>query len=140
MDIQCRITSWNIQGLNKYEDCKDNKTFLLQFDIIHLCETWANYIGEFDSFLNQYVHFDCVRYFNSNVWRNSGGVSILIKNDLFEKVKITRVCEHINECVVLSFSLAELSCYKDSVMYFPISRQKDLLSIQVTTNKTVSYE
>ena len=32
------------------------------------------------------------------------------KNDLFEKVKITRVCEHINDCLVLLFSLAEIRC------------------------------
>ena len=32
------------------------------------------------------------------------------KNDLFEKGKITRVCEHINDCVVLLFSLAEIRC------------------------------
>ena len=117
MDIQFRITSWNIQGLHKYEDCNDIKTFLLQFDIIHLCETWTKYSGEFDSFLNKYVPFVRVRYFNSNLWRYSGEVSIFIKNDLFEKVKITRVCEHINECVVLLFSLAKLSCFKDIVMY-----------------------
>ena len=79
LDIQFRITSWNIQGLNKYEDCKDIITFLLEFDIIDLCETWAKYSGEFDSFLNNSVHFDCVRNFNFNLWRNSGGVSIFIK-------------------------------------------------------------
>ena len=84
----------------------------------HFYCTWVKYSGEFDSYLNQYVHFYCVRNFNSNLWRNSGGVSIFIKNYLFEKVKITRVCEHINECVVLLFSLAEISCYKDIVMYF----------------------
>ena len=45
-------------------------------------------------------------------------MSIFIKkNDLFEKVKITRVCEHINDCVVLLFSLAEIRC-KKIILYF----------------------
>lgn len=77
--------SWNIQGLKKYTNGVNLKTFLSQFDIICLCETWSRFTSEFDNFLPGYIHFDNVRKLSLSSLRNSGGVSVFIRNHLFKE-------------------------------------------------------
>ena len=48
-------------GLNKFVDNFDFKSFLSNYDIKVLCETWSKFKGEFNNFLSYYVHFDFVR-------------------------------------------------------------------------------
>lgn len=43
-----------------------------------LNETWLKYKGEFDSFLEGYVHYDYNRPYHNSHIRNSGGVSIYL--------------------------------------------------------------
>lgn len=110
--------SWNIQGLNKYTNGVNLKTFLSQFDIICLCETWSRFTSEFDNFLPGYIHFDNVRKLSLSSLRNSGGVSVFIRNHLFKEKLFTRIYSNFNDAVVLLYKLSNISDMKDLIMYF----------------------
>ena len=52
------ILTWNIEGLKKYTHDVSLKGYFEQFDIIGLLESWSNFQGESDSFLQDYTCFD----------------------------------------------------------------------------------
>ena len=110
--------SWNIQGLDKYLNDINLKSFLTQFDIICLCETWSRYTGEFDNFMPGFVHFDNVRKLNISSLRNSGGVSVFIRNCLVKDKLISRIFTNFNDSIVLLFKLSTISNENDLIMYF----------------------
>ena len=83
-----------------------------------LCETWARYAGEFDTFLSNYVHFDSVRTFNTNCFRNSGGVSVFVKDTLFTCVNVTRIFSEFKNCIVLFVNFPPASGRDDLILYF----------------------
>ena len=64
------ICSLNIQGLKKYENDQKFIQFCKQYDIIGLNETWQRNKLDFESFLEGYVNFDCMRQLkgSSQTW------------------------------------------------------------------------
>ena len=55
---------------------------------------------------------------NQNAFRNSGGVSVFVSNELSNLITVTRIFNHYENCIVLLFKFSELCNYKDVVMYF----------------------
>ena len=102
-------------GLNKFVDNFDFKSFLSNYDIIILCETWSKFKGECDNFLSCYVHFDFVRNMKINSIRNSGGVSVFIKSNL-AKLNITR--RLYDEYCVLYCILSYLHCLPMKILSY----------------------
>ena len=94
--------TWNIEGLKKYTHDGSLKGYFEQFDIIGLLESWSNFQGEFDSFLQDYTCFDYVRP-RTGGFRNSGGVNVFVKNTLMHKYEVTRIFSNFKNCVFLYF-------------------------------------
>lgn len=83
--------------MHKYINDCEFKRYLNQFDIIGLVETWCNFKGEFDSFMNIFCHFDCIRDKRNASFRNSGGVSVFVKNT---GLIIKQIFQDFNDCIV----------------------------------------
>ena len=94
--------TWNIEGLKKYTNDALLKGYFRQFDVIGLLESWSNFQGEFDFFLQDYTCFDDVRP-KRGVLRNSGGVSLFVKNTLVHKFETKRILSNFRNCVLLYF-------------------------------------
>ena len=76
-----RIMAWNIQGVNS--DVLDDSIFnyyLDNNDIIILSETWLS--TKCDMRRNDFYCYHNLRPQAPKAWRPSGGISILIRNDL----------------------------------------------------------
>ena len=78
-----------------------------------MCETWARNEHEFENFMTDYTHFDFVRKRSRFVRRNSGGVTVLVKNFFVESGLIKRIYRHFEECVVLQFKGSLFDIGKD---------------------------
>ena len=74
-----------------------------KFDIFGMCETWGNATSDFDNTLPDYSHFSYVREKPRTARRNSGGVTVFVKNNLVENGYIKQVFDDIDDCVVLIF-------------------------------------
>ena len=75
-----QILTWNIEGLQKYDNDIELKKYLQSFDIISLVETWGNFVGEFSNFLSSFTTFEFVRKRKPGSGRNSGGVCVFVKD------------------------------------------------------------
>lgn len=109
--------TWNIQGLRKHSDSVQLKQFLQTFDIVGLVETWSDFSGEFDSFLDNYKHYDFVRQKSESAFRNSGGVSVFVKNEWLLDNMISRIYHGLNDCVVLHIKSRCYKEMKDFILY-----------------------
>ena len=112
------VLTWNIEGLSKHTENNEIKAYIRQFDIIALCETWCNKFDEFDPFLDGYTHFGNVREMQRNHIRNSGGVSVFIRNELVKKNLIERIYSHFKNCVVILFKGSNFDNMRDIILYF----------------------
>ena len=91
--------------------------YLKQFDIIGLVETWSSFNGEFDSFLSGYCHFDCVRKRCNNSIRNSGGVSVFVKEEHVTSYLVSRIKHDLTDGVVLSVKGSVFHSMKHIILY-----------------------
>ena len=91
--------------------------FLKQFEIIGLVETWSNFNGEFDPFLSSYCHFDCVRKRRNNSIRNSGGVSVFVKEEHVISYLVSRIKHDLTDGVVLSVKGSVFHSMKYIILY-----------------------
>ena len=66
-----------------------------------------------------YIHFDSVRRLNVNSLRNSGGVSVFIKYDIFKTKVISRIYTELSEAVVLLCKLSQIGDMKDFTYVSP---------------------
>ena len=96
------ILTWNIEGLKKYTNDALLKGYFRQFDVMGLLESWSNFQGDFDFFLQDYTCFDDVRTKRGGL-RNSGGVNVFVKNTLVHKFEIKRIFSNFKNCVLLYF-------------------------------------
>ena len=88
-DTRClKIIVWNINGLSQSVlDERIVGSLFLKYDIIMLCETWANDDAEF--FLNGYEYYNYPRkYKHRCAKRSSGGLGVFIRKNVREGVVI----------------------------------------------------
>ena len=83
-----------------------------------MCETWGNDTSDFDNTLPDYSHFSYVREKPRTARRNSGGVSVFVKQSLVENGYIKQVFDNMNDCVVLLFDGICLNVKKNIIMIF----------------------
>lgn len=93
-------------------------SFLTQYDVICFCESWTDFPNEFNSFLPNYSHFDSVRKSNLTSLRNSGGVNVFVKDSMCYLKIVTRIYEHLKDCVVLLFKFSSIYDMNDVIIYF----------------------
>ena len=74
-----------------------------------MCDTSAVEEKDFDDVFPEYFHFDFVRKRSSHAKGNSGGVTVLVKNELIQTGLIKRIFHELEECVVLFFNGSVLS-------------------------------
>lgn len=94
------ICSLNIRGLRKYKNDREFISFCRNYDIICLCETWQCNEDDFSNMIPGYIHFDSPRR-NLRGHRGAGGVSVFIKDELFNSGIIKRIYNQYEECVLL---------------------------------------
>ena len=77
-----QIACWNVDGWSgPNRHAKENVIYRLEAGVLLLVETWAKSQREVD--IDGYTCFNkCRMHINKDACRNSGGVSILIRNDL----------------------------------------------------------
>ena len=112
------VLSWNVNGLGKFRNNVYVKQYLNKFDVIGLLETWSNFNSEFDNFLEQYTHFDNVRSRHYNAIRNSGGVSVFIRDHLITSGFVKRIFNDFKDCIILFIKSSIYTNMKDLIMYF----------------------
>lgn len=129
------ILTWNIEGLQKYNDDLDMKTILQSFDIISLIETLSNFIGEFSNFLHSYTAFEFVRKRKPGSGRNSGRVCVFVKDWLMRANLIERIFPKLRDSVVLLFKSSCFLNMQDTVLYFAyVSPQGSTVYNDLTEN------
>ena len=112
------ILSWNVNGLHKFVDNCEVKAFLYNYNIIALNETWSKFNGEFNEFLESYIHFDFVRNMKNTSIRNSGGMSVYIKSFLAKRINFRRIFDTFDNCIVLYCEFSSFFKCEDIIMYF----------------------
>ncbi|MEW8544973.1 MAG: reverse transcriptase family protein [Candidatus Thiodiazotropha sp.] len=95
------IVSWNIEGLAKYEFSPQLIEYVRQFDIFGFCETWGQYVTQFDNFISGFKAFTCIRKKRFKKGRASGGVSVFVRCSLVESGFVKRIFSEFDDCVVL---------------------------------------
>ena len=119
MSYTLDICSWNIQGLEKYDNDSFLKSFWNKFNIVSFCETWGVDLKDFSNFLPGYSTFNCIRPRRKGAKRASGGVCVFVKDELFSSGRFIRIFDHFNDCVVLYFS-CKSTCHisHDLILFF----------------------
>ena len=112
------ICSLNVQGLNKFNNDQTFLQFCKKYDIIGLYETWQRKKLDFDSFLEGYVNFDCMRQPKGSAPRGSGGVTVFVKDYLVDGNIIRRVFDNLTECVVLFLNSEFYESVNDILLIF----------------------
>ena len=107
----------NVNGLRKYIEDENFKEYLSKFDIVGLMETWSSYKTEFDHFLSSYVHFDFVRCKSRDAIRNSGGVSVWVKDYLVQSGLVKQICTEFKDCIVLYINASKFENMKNLILY-----------------------
>lgn len=115
--LEYNILTWNICGLKKHKYNYSLLNYLKTFDIIGLVETWNDSKGDFDLLFESHKCFDAVRTKKPYSIRNSGGVSVYIRNDLIEAGSITRICSDLNDSVVLYWKSSIFENVNDIILY-----------------------
>lgn len=78
---------------------------------------WGSSVYEFDLFLPSYRHFGSVIPKCNTAIRNSGGVSVFVKEDLLQLYSITRICHDFSNSVVLYLKCSMFKSMKDIILY-----------------------
>jgi exonuclease III len=85
-----KCVSWNIEGLTKQKrEDRDFTKFISSFDLIFLSETWTNKGSKIDLEGYKLIH-SYRKIQNRRAKRNSGGILVYIKNDLFKGIKLLK--------------------------------------------------
>ena len=116
--MNINIVSWNIEGLQKHIYSDNVLQFCYDSDIVSCCETWSSTKGEFDNLLQGYTHFDSVRIKRTRRGRNSGGISVFVKNYLLAQESVYRIFEGFENCVILLFDKSIFKTDQDVIMCF----------------------
>ena len=111
------LLTWNIEGLKKYINDSTLKDYFYQFDVVGLEETWADFQGEFDSFLHDYTCFDDVRVRGRGL-RNSGGVNVFVRNSIMRKFEVKRIFSDFKNCVLLFFKTSTFHNMQNLIICF----------------------
>ena len=112
------ICSLNVQGLNKFNNDQTFLQFCKKYDIIGLYETWQRKKLDFDSFLEGYVNFDCMRQPKGSAPHGSGGVTVFVKDYLVDGNIIRHVFDNLTECVVLFLNSEFYESVNDILLIF----------------------
>ena len=88
------------------------------FDIIGIVETWGNFKNEFDSFLTDYIHFSNVRSRNRHAIRNSGGVSVFIKETLFQSGFVQQIPTDFSDSIVLLLKTSLYENMNNDILFY----------------------
>ena len=91
----------NVQGLKTFEDDNNFLNCCRKYEIIGMYETWQRNKNDFNSFLEDYINFDCLRPSRRTSQRGSGDVTVFVKDVLVNNNIIKRVFDDMSECVVL---------------------------------------
>ena len=79
------VCFWNIRGLYHYKLCKNIcGSFLAEFDLILLCETWSENNNTFELDGCVYLDIYC-NYKHRSARRGSGGIGIFVRNSMYRK-------------------------------------------------------
>ena len=95
------IISWNINGLTPDKLSKNVLgSFLEDYDIILLCETWASEQNDF--ILEGFRYFNYPRKYKHHATkRNSGGLGLFIRNELQNGVNIWTNTDDVIAWIIL---------------------------------------
>ena len=80
----------------------DFVNFISSFDVISLCETWAEFDNEFNDKFHGFTVFGKSRPRNLTRGRFTGGICVLIKNSLVKYVRCIR--SEMADCILLLFN------------------------------------
>lgn len=116
--IEHNICTMNVQGLKKFEDDQSFLNFCRKHDIIGMCETWQRNEFDFQSFLEGYINFDCMRPTKGSATRGSGGVTVFVRDYFVNRNIIKRIFDEMSECVVLLLSSELYDDINDIVLIF----------------------
>ena len=81
-----RFCSWNIEGLSRKINDSDFISTIGKFDFVSLVETWLSYDNS-DLNIDGFYSFSKCRKMPDNGFRNSGGITILVKSSFRKGVK-----------------------------------------------------
>ena len=101
----------------KYEFDTHFMDFCSKFDMLGLVETWGTNDNDFTNFLPGYKQFRYFRQKTIGARRGSGGVSVFIRDNVYEHYKIQRIFSNVNEAVILHLQNLE-TCIKEIVVIF----------------------
>ena len=93
-------------------------SYVSKFNIFAMCEIWANSESDFTNFMPDYQHFVYARKKSPRAVRNSGGVTVLVKNDLIQNGTIEIIFSHLSDCVVLLMDNSNCSRLEDIILIF----------------------
>ncbi len=97
-----QIACWNVDGWSgPNHHAKENLVYRLDAGVLLLVETWAK--SQHDVDIDGYTCFNkCRMHINEDACRNSGGVSILIRNDLLSIYDVKpEFCAHEEIIIVI---------------------------------------
>ena len=92
-------------------------SYLRKIGVICFCETWGKKISDFDDFLLGYKHYGNLRK-QSNLMRNSGGVSLFIHDEIIKTGTIKQLYTYFKDCTVIILKGDYFLDGKDIIMYF----------------------
>ena len=117
-ELNLKICTFNIEGFEKYKNDPDFIQFASSFNIFGICETWAETESDFEHCLPNYEHYVYVRQKPPRAVRNSGGVTVFVKNELVRNGIIKRIFHHFSDCVVLFVDGSKFSDINDIIRIF----------------------
>ena len=83
-----------------------------------MCETWGKDETDFENCLPGYTFFAYIRQKVNQAWRNSGGVTVFIRDKYIVNGTIKRIFEQMSECVVLLLDGPKIGHTNDIVLFF----------------------
>ena len=87
--------------LKKFEGDHSFLNFCRKYDIIRLYGKRQRQKEAFESCLDGYTNFDCMRTPRGTAQRGSGGLTVFVKKNLVNNNIIRRIFTDMSECVVL---------------------------------------
>ena len=116
--VYLNICSLNIQGLAKYEEDSELKRFLSKFDLIGLCETWAEINEDFAAFMSGYVTLNSIRPKRKGAVRGLGGICVSVRENLISENVVKRIYNHFIEFVVSLLDGSKFENLTDLAIFF----------------------
>lgn len=133
--LDINICSLNVQGLAKYVGDVHFQQYFNQYDIIGLCETWGDSHDAFSNLLDGYVILNEIRPKKRGAFRNSGGISVLIKEVFIQNNFIQRIFADLSECIVLLLDGQNFVTQNDIILIFTyIAPERSSFYDDPTTN------